>query len=120
MSSRRDFGGIEVALTNLDKVLYPATGTTKGEVIEYFTAIAPALLPHIARRPVTRKRWPNGVDEQSFFEKNLPEHAPKWIERHTVQHSDRPVVYPVFDSLAGMAWLGQQAALELHVPQWCF
>ncbi|WP_405488750.1 ATP-dependent DNA ligase [Nocardia sp. NBC_00511] len=120
MRSRRDFGGIEVGLTNLDKVLYPATGTTKGEVIDYFTAVAPALLPHIALRPVTRKRWPNGVDEQSFFEKNLPEHAPKWLERRTVRHSDRPVVYPLIDTVAGMAWLGQQAALELHVPQWCF
>ncbi|MEU1206968.1 ATP-dependent DNA ligase [Nocardia sp. NPDC005825] len=120
MGSRRDFGGIEVGLTNLDKVLYPATGTTKGEVIDYFTAIAPALLPHIAERPVTRKRWPNGVDEQSFFEKNLAEHAPKWLARRTVQHSDRPVTYPLIDSVAGMAWLGQQAALELHVPQWCF
>ncbi|MFE3188903.1 ATP-dependent DNA ligase [Nocardia sp. NPDC059240] len=120
MGSRRDFGGIEVGLTNLDKVLYPATGTTKGEVIDYFTAVAPALLPHIAERPVTRKRWPNGVDEQSFFEKNLAEHAPKWLERRTVQHSDRPVTYPIIDSLAGMAWLGQQAALELHVPQWRF
>ncbi|WP_433564460.1 ATP-dependent DNA ligase [Nocardia sp. CA-151230] len=120
MGSRRDFGGIEVGLTNLDKVLYPATGTTKGEVIDYFTAIAPALLPHIAQRPVTRKRWPNGVDEQSFFEKNLAEHAPKWLERRTVRHSDRPVTYPLIDNLAGMAWLGQQAALELHVPQWCF
>ncbi|MGW4529690.1 ATP-dependent DNA ligase [Nocardia sp. NPDC004340] len=120
MGSRRDFGGIEVGLTNLDKVLYPATGTTKGEVIDYFTAIAPALLPHIAERPVTRKRWPNGVDEQSFFEKNLAEHAPKWLARRTVQHSDRPVTYPLIDTVAGMAWLGQQAALELHVPQWCF
>ncbi|MGW4246687.1 ATP-dependent DNA ligase [Nocardia sp. NPDC004722] len=120
MGSRRDFGGIEVGLTNLDKVLYPATGTTKGEVIDYFTAIAPALLPHIAERPVTRKRWPNGADEQSFFEKNLAEHAPKWLPRRTVQHSDRPVTYPVIDSVAGMAWLGQQAALELHVPQWRF
>ncbi|GAA2479952.1 ATP-dependent DNA ligase [Nocardia seriolae] len=120
MGSRRDFGGIEVGLTNLDKVLYPATGTTKGEVIDYFTAIAPALLPHIAERPVTRKRWPNGVEEQSFFEKNLAEHAPKWLERRTVQHSDRPVTYPLIDNVAGMAWLGQQAALELHVPQWRF
>ncbi|MGW5108369.1 ATP-dependent DNA ligase [Nocardia sp. NPDC004123] len=120
MGSRRDFGGIEVGLTNLDKVLYPATGTTKGEVIDYFTAIAPALLPHIAQRPVTRKRWPNGVDEQSFFEKNLAEHAPKWLARRTVRHSDRPVTYPLIDNLAGMAWLGQQAALELHVPQWRF
>ncbi|MFE2993818.1 ATP-dependent DNA ligase [Nocardia sp. NPDC059246] len=120
MGSRRDFGGIEVGLTNLDKVLYPATGTTKGAVIDYFTAIAPALLPHIAQRPVTRKRWPNGVDEQSFFEKNLAEHAPKWLARRTVRHSDRPVTYPLVDNLAGMAWLGQQAALELHVPQWRF
>ncbi|MGW4356339.1 ATP-dependent DNA ligase [Nocardia sp. NPDC004582] len=120
MGSRRDFGGIEVGLTNLDKVLYPATGTTKGEVIDYFTAVAEALLPHIAQRPVTRKRWPNGVDEQSFFEKNLAEHAPKWLERRTVQHSDRPVTYPLIDNVAGLAWLGQQAALELHVPQWRF
>lgn len=120
MGSRRSFGGVEVALTNLDKVLYPATGTTKGEVIDYFTAIAPALLPHIAGRAVTRKRWPNGVDESSFFEKNLPDHAPKWIERHTLEHSDRNVVYPVIESVAGLAWLGQQAALEIHVPQWIF
>ncbi|WP_067703857.1 ATP-dependent DNA ligase [Nocardia jejuensis] len=120
MGSRRDFGGVEVGLTNLDKVLYPDTGTVKGEVIDYFTAIAPALLPHIAGRPVTRKRWPNGVRESSFFEKNLPEHAPGWLERRSVRHSDRTVVYPLIDSVAGMAWLGQQAALELHVPQWRF
>ncbi|WP_406236103.1 ATP-dependent DNA ligase [Nocardia sp. NBC_01009] len=126
MVTRRSFGGssglpgIEVELSNLDKVLYPATGTTKGEVIAYYSAIAPAMLPHIAGRPVTRKRWPNGVDEPSFFEKNLAAHAPSWLERHTVEHSDRRVVYPVIDSEAGLAWLGQQAALEVHVPQWRF
>ncbi|AHH15550.1 putative ATP-dependent DNA ligase [Nocardia nova SH22a] len=120
MAARRDFGGIEVGLTNLDKVLYPATGTTKGEVIDYFTAIAPALLPHIADRPVTRKRWPGGVDATSFFEKNLPTHAPAWIPRKQIQHSDRRVTYPLIDSVAGLAWIGQQAALEIHVPQWCF
>ncbi|MFF0493092.1 ATP-dependent DNA ligase [Nocardia sp. NPDC004068] len=120
MVSRRDFGGVEVELSNLDKVLYPATGTTKGQVIEYFTTIAPALLPHIAGRAVTRKRWPNGVDEPSFFEKNLAAHAPKWIQRHKLEHSDRRVVYPVIDSVAGLAWLGQQASLEIHVPQWRF
>lgn len=120
MVSRRDFGGIEVELNNLDKVLYPATGTTKGQVIDYFTEVAPALLPHIAGRAVTRKRWPNGVEEPSFFEKNLAAHAPRWIHRHTVAHSDRRVVYPVIDSVAGLAWLGQQAALEIHVPQWRF
>ncbi|OXR44696.1 hypothetical protein B7C42_03490 [Nocardia cerradoensis] len=120
MAARREFGGIEVGLTNLDKVLYPATGTTKGEVIDYYTAIAPALLPHIADRPVTRKRWPNGVGESSFFEKNLAAHAPKWIERRPMEHSDRRVNYPVIDSVAGLAWLGQQASLEIHVPQWRF
>ncbi|WP_227984464.1 ATP-dependent DNA ligase [Nocardia spumae] len=120
MAARRDFGGIEVGLTNLDKVLYPATGTTKGEVVEYFTTIAPALLPHIADRPVTRKRWPNGVGESSFFEKNLAAHAPKWIARRSIEHSGRRVQYPVIDSVAGLAWLGQQAALEIHVPQWRF
>ncbi|WP_433599849.1 ATP-dependent DNA ligase [Nocardia sp. CA-135953] len=126
MVTRREFGGspgrpgVEVELSNLDKVLYPATGTTKGEVIAYYSAIAPAMLPHIAGRPVTRKRWPNGVDESSFFEKNLAEHAPSWLERHTIEHSGRKVVYPVIDSEAGLAWIGQQAALEVHVPQWRF
>lgn len=123
---RREFRGapgepdIEVELSNLDKVLYPGTGTTKGEVIAYYSAITEAVLPHIAGRPATRKRWPNGVDGADFFEKNLPEHAPAWIHRVAIEHSSRRVVYPVFDSEAGMAWLGQQAALEIHVPQWRF
>ncbi|RJO78826.1 ATP-dependent DNA ligase [Nocardia panacis] len=121
MVARREFGEIEVELSNLDKVLYPATGTTKGEVIAYYSAIAPAMLPHIADRPVTRKRWPNGVDSPAFFEKNLPEHAPSWIPRRAVEHSARRrVVYPLIDSVAGLAWIGQQAALEVHVPQWRF
>lgn len=111
---------IEVALSNLDKVLYPETGTTKGEVIAYYTAIAPAILAHLAGRPVTRKRWPDGVDEPSFFEKNLPAHAPAWLTRRVIEHSDRRVSYPLIDSEAGLAWLGQQAALEVHVPQWRF
>ncbi|MGQ4600303.1 ATP-dependent DNA ligase [Nocardia sp. R6R-6] len=118
--TRRVFGAVEVELSNLDKVLYPATGTTKGEVIAYYSAIAPAMLPHIAGRPVTRKRWPNGVDEPSFFEKNLASHAPSWIARRTMRHSGRNVVYPLIDDEAGLAWAGQQAALEIHVPQWRF
>ncbi|MFC6009794.1 ATP-dependent DNA ligase [Nocardia lasii] len=123
---RREFRGapgepdIEVELSNLDKVLYPHTGTTKGEVIAYYSAITDAALPHLAGRPVTRKRWPNGVDHSDFFEKNLPEHAPAWIHRAAIEHSSRRVVYPLIDSEAGMAWLGQQAALEIHVPQWRF
>ncbi|WP_411156811.1 ATP-dependent DNA ligase [Nocardia cyriacigeorgica] len=119
----RDAAGepvIKIELSNLDKVLYPETGTTKGEVIAYYTAIAPAMLPHVAGRPVTRKRWPNGVDEPSFFEKNLAEHAPDWLPRRAMRHSDRTVTYPLLDSEAGLAWIGQQASLEVHVPQWRF
>ncbi|WP_063062681.1 ATP-dependent DNA ligase [Nocardia sienata] len=123
---RRSFGGepgqpdIEVRLSNPDKVLYPATGTTKGEVLEYYAEIAPAMLPHMAGRPVTRKRWPNGVGASSFFEKNLAAGTPSWVPRRTQRHSDRAVTYPVISSQAGLVWLGQQAALEIHVPQWRF
>lgn len=118
--ARREFGGVPVELSNLDKVLYPETGTTKGEVIAYYSAVAPAMLPHIAGRPVTRKRWPNGIGSPSFFEKNLAAHAPAWLDRRTLEHSDRSVTYPLVDSEAGLAWLGQQASLEVHVPQWRF
>ncbi|MFZ2530271.1 MAG: ATP-dependent DNA ligase [Rhodococcus sp. (in: high G+C Gram-positive bacteria)] len=116
----RVFGDHRLNLTNLDKVLYPSTGTTKGEVIGYYVAIADAMLPHVAGRAGTRKRWPNGVDGQAFFEKNLASHAPSWLDRRTVRHKQRTVTYPLFDTVASLAWLGQQAALELHVPQWRF
>ncbi|APE07992.1 ATP-dependent DNA ligase [Rhodococcus pyridinivorans] len=116
----RTIDGHRITLTNLDKVLYPSTGTMKGEVVEYYEAVAEAMLPHIVGRAATRNRWPNGVGEQSFFEKNLPDHAPAWIDRRTLHHKDRRVIYPLFDSAAGLVWLGQQAALELHVHQWRF
>lgn len=116
----REVDGVGVQLTNLDKVLYPATGTTKAEVIDYFQAIAPFALPHLRDRPLTRKRWPNGVDKTAFFEKRLPSHAPAWIRRGSQFHSDGESQYPVIENAAGMVWLGQQAALELHVPQWAF
>lgn len=115
-----EIGGRRVSVTNLDKVMYPQTGTTKGQVIDYFTAIAPAMLPHLVDRAVTRKRWPDGLDHKPFFEKNLPTSAPDWIERHAVAHRHRYVQYPVLNSVAALAWAGQQAALELHVPQWRF
>ncbi len=110
-------------LTHPDKVLYPATGTTKADVIDYLVQIAPALLPHLSGRPVTRKRWVNGVGTSDspgdvFFEKNLPDSAPSWIRRVTMQHRSHRNVYPVFASVADLAWAGQVAALELHVPQW--
>ncbi|AQT81584.1 ATP-dependent DNA ligase [Mycolicibacterium litorale] len=112
--------GPRVVLTNADKVLYPATGTTKSDVFSYYTTIAEVMVPHIAGRAVTRKRWPNGVDEPSFFEKQLASSAPGWLERATVQHRSGSTTYPIIDTPTGLAWIAQQAALEVHVPQWRF
>lgn len=109
-----------VTLTNADKVLYPATGTTKAEVFDYYTRIAEVMLPHIAGRPVTRKRWPNGVEQGSFFEKQLAASAPGWLPRADIQHRSGVTTYPIIDDVDGLAWIAQQAALEVHVPQWRF
>ncbi|MCV7227719.1 ATP-dependent DNA ligase [Mycolicibacterium komossense] len=109
-----------VRLTNADKVLYPATGTTKAEVFDYYVAIADAMLPHIAGRPVTRKRWPNGVGQPAFFEKQLASSAPDWLERGSVTHKSGTTTYPIIDTPEGLAWIAQQASLEVHVPQWRF
>ena len=110
--------GQTVRFTHPDKVLYETTGTTKAEVLEYYLAVAPLLMTYAGRRPVTRKRWPDGTEDKSFFEKNLPQHAPDWVPRVAIEHSSRTVRYPVLDSPATLAWFAQQAALELHVPQW--
>lgn len=112
--------GPRVALTNADKVLYPATGTTKAEVFGYYTRIAEVMLPHIAGRPATRKRWPNGVDDSSFFEKNLADSAPDWLRRGTIVHRSGTTTYPILGDSTALAWIAQQAALEVHVPQWRF
>jgi bifunctional non-homologous end joining protein LigD len=109
-----------VKLTNADKVLYPATGTTKQDVFDYYTRIAEVMIPHIAGRPATRKRWPNGVDRESFFEKQLASSAPEWLPRASVSHRSGTTTYPIIDSPDGLAWIAQQAALEVHVPQWRF
>ena len=109
-----------VKLTNPDKVLYPATGTTKAEVFDYYVNIADVMIPHIAGRAVTRKRWPNGVDEPSFFEKQLASSAPDWLDRGTIVHKSGTTTYPIVDTIEGVAWLAQQASLEVHVPQWRF
>ncbi|MGB9223300.1 ATP-dependent DNA ligase [Mycobacterium sp.] len=109
-----------VKLTNADKVLYPETGTTKEEVFHYYTGIAEVMLPHIAGRPATRKRWPNGVEAASFFEKQLASSAPDWLARASVTHRSGTTTYPIIDSVDALAWIAQQAALEVHVPQWRF
>lgn len=109
-----------VRLTNPDKVLYPAAGTTKAQVFEYYVDVAEAMLPHIAGRAVTRKRWPNGVEEPAFFEKQLASSAPDWLDRETIVHKSGTTTYPVIDTVEGLAWIAQQASLEVHVPQWRF
>ncbi|GGK98585.1 bifunctional non-homologous end joining protein LigD [Curtobacterium luteum] len=113
-------GGRTISLSNTDKVLYPATGTTKGRVIEYYERVAPWMIPHVKDRPVTRKRWANGVDGKVFFEKNLPDTAPDWVRHHTIAHKEHDTEYPIVDDVATLVWMAQQAALELHVPQWRF
>ncbi|WP_293052879.1 ATP-dependent DNA ligase [Mycobacterium sp.] len=110
----------QVKLTNADKVLYPDTGTTKADVFAYYTGIAEAMIPHTAGRPATRKRWPNGVTGASFFEKQLPSSAPGWLARGSIAHRSRTTTYPIIDSPTALAWIAQQAALEVHVPQWRF
>ena len=118
-----DVEGRRLMLSNLDKVLYPEAGFTKGQVLDYYTRIAPVLLPHLAHRPLTRKRYPGGVDEASFFEKNSPRGLPEWVRtvRLPVPGStkDREEIdFVVCDELATLVYIANLASLELHVPQW--
>ena len=117
--------GRRVRLTNLDKVLYPSTGTTKGEVIAYYTRIAPRMLPLLADRPVTRKRWVEGVGTaeapgEAFFAKQLERGAPEWVRRLPIEHSGGAKEYPIAADLPTLVWMAQVASIELHVPQWRF
>jgi bifunctional non-homologous end joining protein LigD len=119
--TRVEVDGTRLTLSNLDKVLYPGHGFTKGEVIDYYARIAPAMLPHLTARPATRLRYPEGVDGQSFFEKNAPPHTPDWVrtvELPTPGGSRDSVRFVVIDDLATLVWTANLAALELHVPQW--
>lgn len=117
--------GRRLTLSNLDKVLYPEAGVTKGDVQRYFMAVADVLVPQAAMRPATRKRWPDGVGTvkeplQAFFRKDLEDSAPTWVPRMPLKHSDHTNVYPLVNERAVLAWFGQVAALEIHVPQWRF
>jgi bifunctional non-homologous end joining protein LigD len=109
--------GRQLKVTNLDKVLYPETGFTKAEVIDYYVRVAPVMLPHIADRGVTLRRYPDGVEQGSFFEKRCPSHRPEWIG--TFQGpGDRngTIGYCALDSVAALAWSANMAALEIHAP----
>jgi bifunctional non-homologous end joining protein LigD len=118
-----DVDGRHLTLSNLAKVLYPQARFAKGEVIDYYTRIAPTLLPHLADRPLTVKRYPNGVDEKFFFEKNAPRGTPDWVRTVNLPapgstKNRETIDYVVVEELPTMVWLANLAALELHVPQW--
>jgi DNA ligase D-like protein (predicted polymerase) len=120
---RVEIEGRTLAASNLEKVLFPEVGVTKAQVIDYYVRIAPVLLPHLAGRPVTFTRWPDGVDGQTFFEKNSARHAPEWVRRVTIPSPGSSTGRETLDmvilgSVADLAWAGNLAALELHVPQW--
>lgn len=117
--------GRRLRITNLAKVLYPETGTTKGEVIDYYSRVAAVLIPHVIGRPVTRKRWPEGVGTENdpgmvFFAKDLERGAPSWVRRLPIPHSTGTKEYPVVGDIPTLVYLAQVASLELHVPQWRF
>lgn len=102
--------GRRLSLSNLDKVMYPEVGFTKGQLIDYYTRVAPALLPHLRDRPLTLKRYPNGVEGQYFYEKRCPSHAPDWVRSEEASG----INFCVCDDLATLVWLANLADLELH------
>jgi bifunctional non-homologous end joining protein LigD len=111
-----DVGGRRLTLSNLDKVFYPATGFTKGQVVDYYTRIAPVLLPHLRERPLTLKRYPDGVEGEFFYEKQCPSHAPDWVETVPVRAGPdgRVIDFCVVNDLSTLVWLANIADLELH------
>jgi bifunctional non-homologous end joining protein LigD len=120
---RVEIDGRTLSVSNLEKVLFPEVSVTKAQVIDYYVRIAPVLLPHLAGRPVTFTRWPDGVEGQTFFEKNSARHAPAWVRRVTIpspgSSTGRETLdMVVLESVADLAWAANLAALELHVPQW--
>jgi bifunctional non-homologous end joining protein LigD len=119
-SLRTTVDGRELTVSNLDKVLYPASGFTKGQVIDYYVRVAEVMLPHVRDRPLTMKRFPNGVDHKFFFEKHLPDHAPSWVHSQAVPSTSKgdPVEYPVVCDRPTLVWAANLAAIEFHVPLW--
>ncbi|MGB9377300.1 MAG: non-homologous end-joining DNA ligase [Mycobacteriales bacterium] len=120
---RVEVDGRELTLSNLDKVMYPEVGFTKGQVIDYYTRIAPAMLPHLRGRPLTFKRYPDGVDGKFFFEKNAPKHRPDWIPTVEIAtpgstKNRDSIDFAVIGELPALVWAANLATLELHVPMW--
>src|SRR5690606_15403279 len=119
-----DVGGTRVRLTNLDRVMYPSTGMTKAQVIDYVTRVRDPLLAQLRDRPVTRIRFPEGVGAERFFEKNVPRGAPEWLRHHVLPASPgmddegSELDLPIIDGLPALVWAANSGALELHTPQW--
>lgn len=116
-SSRQvEVDGRELKLTNLDKVLYPKAGFSKGEVVDYYAKVAPAIVPHLEKRPLTLRRFPEGVDdtEAAFFEKRCPKHRPEWVKTAPVPASKGQIDFCVCEDLPTLVWMAQLAAIELH------
>jgi bifunctional non-homologous end joining protein LigD len=126
MASRRievEVDGRRLSLSNLDKVLYPQAEFTKRDVIDYYHRIAPLLLPRLADRPATFLRYPDGVDRQGFYEKDVSRHAPEWVRTARLETQSRGSGteinhHPIIADLPTLVWAANLAALELHVPQW--
>jgi bifunctional non-homologous end joining protein LigD len=108
--------GCKLKLSNLDKVLFPKAKLTKRDVIEYYHAIAPVLLPHLQGRALTVTRWPDGVQGKSFFQKQTPSHAPDWVQTVNIPHRGKPIDYTLVEDLPTLVWLANLAAIELHTP----
>jgi bifunctional non-homologous end joining protein LigD len=106
--------GRKLKLSNLDKVMYPVAGFTKGQVIDYYTRVAPALLPHLKGRPLTLKRYPDGVGGQYFYEKNCPSHRPSWVKTKEIEFRRKAVNFCICDDLPTLVWMANLADLELH------
>jgi bifunctional non-homologous end joining protein LigD len=108
--------GRKLKLTNLEKVLYPAAGFTKGQVVDFYVRVAPVLVPHLAGRPLTMKRYPEGVDQEYFFEKNAPMHRPDWVNTAPVwsESNHRTIHFILGNDLPTLVWIANLASIELH------
>ena len=112
-----DIGGNRLPLSNLEKDLYPSYGFTKAAILDYYRGTGPFILPHLKDRPLTLKRYPEGVEKESFFEKRCPSHRPSWVQTAEVFHRDvAPMTMCVANDLETLLWAENLAALELHVP----
>ncbi len=119
-SVRTTVEGRELTISNLDKVFYPDSGFTKGQMLDYYARVAPVMLPHIAGRPLTLKRFPNGVSGSSFFEKHAPAGTPTWVRHLEVPSNSegKPIDYLSIDDLPGLVWAANLGTVEFHVPLW--